>query len=120
MAALSEKQFLYLGLAAVAGVIVVGYLGKKAVGAAADVVTGTLTGNNAVTKDTPYEGAGVLGTLGAVTNAASGGTLQQIGESIGSKLFDWFGPKVDLNQGGQVIEGEYKVKQQLNNEKAYK
>lgn len=37
---------------------------------------------------TPYEGAGVLGTLGGTVNAASGGVLQSWSESLGGWLYD--------------------------------
>jgi len=45
-----------------------------------------------VNKGTPYEGAGVVGTLGNVVNQASGGTLADVGESIGGWLYDWLHP----------------------------
>lgn len=65
------------------------------------VVAGTVTGDNAVTRSatnaqgqptTAYVGAGVLGTAGAVTNAASGGTLASLGEWLGAKVYDWTHP----------------------------
>lgn len=116
MAALSDKQFIYLGGAVIGGLILLTWAGRKAVVAASDATVGAITGNNAITEGTPYQGAGILGTLGAVTNEASGGTLQKVGEYLGGKMFDWFGPKVG-DQGGQVIDADYKVLQQLNSEK---
>lgn len=50
-----------------------------------------------VNQGTPYAGAGVVGTLGNLTNQASGGVLSSLGEAIGGKLFDWFGPSYDPN-----------------------
>ena len=44
-----------------------------------------------INEDTPFEGAGVVGTLGNVTNQASGGILANIGSEIGlfgSKFFN--------------------------------
>lgn len=73
-----------------AGAVVAG------VGAAADATlttaTGVLTGNNVITQNansTAYQGAGVIGTLGAATDTVSGGLFSNIGQSIGSKIFDW-------------------------------
>lgn len=70
----------------------------QAVGATVDTAAGVLTGNNAITqnatnaageKTTSYEGAGVLGTLGASTNAILGGVPASIGEWIGGAIYDW-------------------------------
>lgn len=44
-----------------------------------------------VNKGTPYEGAGIPGTLGNLTNQALGGAPQAIGESIGGGLYSLFG-----------------------------
>jgi len=76
------KNALPIGLAVAAVLIVVAVIAKKAVGAAVDTAAGLATGNNALTRGTAYEGAGVLGTLGAATNAASGGVLARVGERI--------------------------------------
>lgn len=40
-----------------------------------------------VNKGTPYAGAGPVGTLGNLTNQASGGTLASLGEWIGGGLY---------------------------------
>lgn len=85
----------------IAGAVVglVYYAGRKVVTEAA----GLVTGNNAITQNqtnaggetvTAYQNAGILGTLGAVANSASGGILASAGESLGGWLFDKFGPKV--------------------------
>jgi hypothetical protein len=72
------------------------YLLKKAA-SVPDAVGGIFTGNNAITKNatnaagekvTAYEGAGILGTLGAATNAVSGGTLASLGQAIGGAVAD--------------------------------
>lgn len=76
------KNALPIGIAIAAVLVVVAVIARKAVGAAADTAAGLVTGENAITRGTAYEGAGVLGTLGAVANAASGGSLQTIGEKI--------------------------------------
>jgi hypothetical protein len=44
-----------------------------------------------INEGTPYEGAGVVGTLGHAADAVSGGNLSKWGEWLGGKLDDWFG-----------------------------
>lgn len=60
-------------------------------------VAGAVSGKNALTANaanadgsaqTAYYGAGPAGTLGAATNAASGGWLSSFGDWIGTKLGD--------------------------------
>ena len=72
--------------AVVVGVAVLGawYLSRKAGQVAASIVTG----ENELTAGTVYQGAGVLGTLGAGANAASGGKLEQWGGSFGSWMWE--------------------------------
>lgn len=69
---------------------------------AADAAAGIVSGDNVVTRNqTNYSGEttdayvnkGVLGTLGAATNSASGGIFATIGEKLGG----WFAP--DLPDG---------------------
>lgn len=89
MAVLSDKQFLVvLGVGAVAVAVVYTKLPK--------VVVGIVSGNNELTKDTEYEGLGILGTLGAFFNEASGGTLQELGSTIGTKTAELIHGKVDV------------------------
>jgi hypothetical protein len=87
-----EGQWVVLGLVAV---VVVYYIGKKVVGAAGhaagavvNTAAGAISGNNALTQGTAYQGAGILGTLGAAFNSASGGGLASIGEWLGGKVAD--------------------------------
>lgn len=70
---------------------------KRSAGAIVDTAGGILTGDNALTQNatdfqgarvTAYEGAGPLGTLGAATNAASGGILASLGGWIGSAAYN--------------------------------
>lgn len=81
-----------LPLALGAGVILfaVYFVLRKAVGdtvgAVASTAGGVVSGNNALTKDTAYEGRGILGTLGAAVNAATGGA----GEWAGERIASWF------------------------------
>src|SRR5581483_891681 len=96
-----EGQWVVLGLVAL---VVVYYVGKnvlgaagKAAGAAIDTGAGVLTGNNAVTQGTEYQGTGVLGTLGAATDKVSGGLFSSIGDTIGG----WFAPSYDPNAPAQ-------------------
>ena len=88
------------------GIVAIGavYLIKKAAtaaaaagGAAVNAAGGLITGNNPITAGatdasgnptTAYQGAGVLGTVGAATNAASGGMLASIGSWIGTTAYD--------------------------------
>ena len=99
MAVLTDKQFMYAGAAAVVGVLLLYAAGRKAVQAAVDTGKGIVTGDNAITKGTQYEGAGILGTLGATANELSGGTLEKLGGSLGTKVYDWLHPdEVTKNQ----------------------
>lgn len=89
---LSDKQFFIVGGTLLGGLILLTWAGKKAVDAAVDTGKGIATGNNALTKGTSYEGAGIVGTLGAAANEASGGFLEKLGSSIGGTLYDWIHP----------------------------
>ena len=89
MAAL-DKQTVYIAAGVLGVALVAAYLLKK-------TAAGMLTGNNALTQNakdangnpvTAYQNAGVLGTVGAATNAASGGVLASAGQWIGEKLFN--------------------------------
>ena len=99
LANLSKQNPVMLAGAALLVVAGVYFLSRKAVadvanaakdasGAVVDTVTGVATGNNALTKDTPYEGAGVLGTVGAATNNLLGGVPQRAGEYLGGWIYD--------------------------------
>lgn len=90
MAVLTDKQFYLVGGAAVVGVGLLIWLGKKGVEAAADTVEGVASGNNALTEGTPYEGAGILGTLGAGVNTLLGGVPESIGHSEALGDFVWW------------------------------
>lgn len=94
------------GVIALAGLVGIAYWvytkAKAEAAAAASAVAN-------VNKGTAYEGSGVVGTLGNAANQASGGVLQSIGESIGGKLFDWFGDTYDPN----AVPGSTR-KQQVN------
>jgi hypothetical protein len=78
------------GYALLIGVGVVAFIGltlflKKQAAAAANAIANVNAG-------TPYEGSGVVGTLGNAVNQASGGTLQTLGESIGGWVYELFNP----------------------------
>lgn len=108
MAKLSNETMVEVGAVIVVAVLAV-YLVKKAADVAGSAVQGAgglLTGNNGITAAatnmngdavTAYQGAGALGTLGAATNAVSGGTLASAGQWIGSKLYDIFNPTPPAN-----------------------
>lgn len=90
---------------AAAAVLIIGtlyFLARKTVKDVAEAGAGLVTGNNAITqnqtnlsgeKTAAYEGKGVAGTVGAATNAVSGGLFATIGEKIGGGLFSIFGAK---------------------------
>jgi len=92
-----EGQWVVLGLVAL---VVVYYVGKQLLGAAgkaAGAAGGLLSGNNALTQGTDYQGAGVAGTLGAAANSVSGGSLDSAGNSLGGWLYGLFNPAYDPN-----------------------
>lgn len=88
---LQKQNPLVLAGAAVLVIGAVYYLARKTISDTVDAAGGILSGDNALTKGTPYEGAGVAGTLGAGANAVTGGLLEKAGSFIGGKLYDWFG-----------------------------
>lgn len=67
---LSKQSPLMLAAGAALLLGVVYLIARKAIGAAAGAAGGLVSGNNAITEGTAYEGAGVLGTLGASINSA--------------------------------------------------
>lgn len=68
------------GIALLVGVVY--YLARKTVKDVADAAGGILSGDNALTEGTPYQGAGVLGTLGAAANSVLP-FLDDVGSWIG-------------------------------------
>lgn len=87
-----------LGLVAIAAFLVLKKTVSDVAGVVGDGVSGIAegiggiaTGHNTITAGTPYEGAGVFGTLGAGANDLSGGGLEAVGDWIGGTLYDWFG-----------------------------
>lgn len=83
----NDATLLALGIVAV---VVVYYIGKQVLTGAANVAGGVVSGNNALTQGTDYQGTGVLGTLGAATNSASGGFFDWLGNKIGGGAYDLF------------------------------
>lgn len=110
---LSKQSPLALAGGAALLLVVVYVVGKGALKGAA----GLVSGNNAITqnqtnaageKTTAYEGAGIVGTVGAVVNSASGGAGASFGESLGGWFYDLTHddplapPKIDVGgTGGQ-------------------
>lgn len=94
---MNTKNPFVVAIAAGAAVAVLAYVLKQYGKAAAEAAGGVVSGNNAITRGTPYAGAGVAGTVGAATNAASGGVLQRAGESLGGWLYGVFGDTYDPN-----------------------
>lgn len=104
IAYLSKQNPMHLAIAGIAVAAVVYFGARATVKEVANVVGGVVSGDNAITRNqtnadgetvTAYQGAGVLGTLGAAANSASGGVLASAGEKLGGWLFDVFGPKVE-------------------------
>lgn len=73
-----------VALAVGAGALLVYWFGRRAFDAVADI-----------NKGTPYEGAGVIGTLGNVTNAASGGALAEWGSAVGIGAYEYLNSERD-------------------------
>ena len=108
----SVAQWAAIGAGVVLGVLVLGRNAQRAAGQVIDTAGGIWTGDNAVTRAatnaagervTAYEGAGVLGTVGAATNAASGGVLASIGQWLGGKVYDWTNPDPLDAAGGRSV-----------------
>lgn len=92
--ALDNPLQLAFGIAVVLGVVYL--LGRSAIKETAGAVGGLVSGDNVITRGTPYQGAGIVGTLGAAANAASGGVLERAGSAIGGFLFDLFNEDANL------------------------
>lgn len=60
-------------------------------------VKGAATAVSNINQGTPYQGAGVVGTLGNLTNQASGGTLATLGSWLGGKLYSAINGEYDPN-----------------------
>jgi hypothetical protein len=88
---------LALAAAGAATAALVAYIVSRGLGKVAKEAGGLVTGDNALTRGTPYQGAGLPGTVGAATNAATGGVLESLGGWIGGKLYDVFGEDYDPN-----------------------
>ncbi len=98
--------YILLGVVGIVGFIVVknavagvanaaGDAVGKAVGAAGtlgdaviDTASNLGTGNTQTAHGTPYEGKGILGTLGAYTDALFGGGLSKFGGWLGGNVYD--------------------------------
>lgn len=90
------------GWAIAIGAVVIGiwWLGRQAKGAVVDGVKSTATAVSNINQGTPYEGAGVVGTLGHATDTISGGLFSSAGEWLGGKLYDLFGDDPAVNPSG--------------------
>lgn len=89
---LAKQNPFVLAAGAVLVIGVVYYLGRKTVADVASGVGGVVSGNNAITEGTAYEGAGILGTVGAAANAASGGFFETTGSKLGGWVYDLLHP----------------------------
>ncbi len=105
---------------AVIGGLAVLYLGYEALksftGKAVAAAGGVVSGNNVITQNqtdfsgtatTAYQGKGVLGTLGAAANSASGGIFASLGESIGSGLYNLLNPGSSQSSSGSSGSSNY-------------
>jgi hypothetical protein len=111
-----EGQWVALGLVAVT---VVYFIGRSVLKGAADAAVataqtagGVVSGNNALTAGTPYQGAGIAGTLGAVANTASGGLFESIGDWIADKVSPDYDPNAKT---GQATSQQQKQADVFNN-----
>jgi hypothetical protein len=95
-----------IGVGVVAVVILYTFF-KKEAQAVVEGVGGAVTGNNALTRGTPYEGAGVVGTLGAATNAATGGLLGRFGSWLGGAVFEATHSSVPLQSRKQATQDNF-------------
>lgn len=82
---LSKQSPLMLAAGAALLIGVAYFLARKTVKDVAGVAGGLVTGNNAITKDTPYEGQGVVGTLAGTINSALP-FLDNVGSWIGGLI----------------------------------
>jgi hypothetical protein len=105
---------LALGIAVVIGVVY--YVGRKVVTDVASTGASIVSGDNAITRGTPYQGAGILGTLGSAANTALGGVPQSVGERLGDWLFELTHKDYDPNEG--LTTGARIVKQGAANTQA--
>lgn len=95
-AAFAKVDPVKLAIGAVLVIGVVYFLGRKTIKDTADAVGGAaadiVTGNNAATRGTPYEGTGIFGTLGGAANKAVP-ILDDIGGWLGRTIYDWTHPE---------------------------
>ena len=88
---LGKQDPIKLALGAVIVIAAVYYLTRKTVTDVAQGAGGLVSGNNAITKSArtdAYQNAGIVGTLGAAADNASGGLLSKTGEALGSWTYD--------------------------------
>lgn len=92
-----------LGLVAIAAFVTIHAIlksdvqqGAKAIGSAAsatlDAASGFATGNLASAHGTPYEGAGIFGSIGLGVNSVLGGLPERAGNWIGEQLSPDYDP----------------------------
>jgi hypothetical protein len=89
-----------------AGIVVaiVYFVVKHAGAAAVETAVGAISGDNALTHGTPYQDKGIVGTVAAAANKASGGALQSIGEALGGWVYDVTHKAYDPNSGLQSAQ----------------
>lgn len=100
---------------AIAAAVVVGvvYFATRAVAKqAAAAVGGVVSGNNAITSGTVYQGAGIVATPAAIANSASGGLLESLGSWLGGKVYDLTHDEYDPNAG--MLKAPNTVRQGAN------
>lgn len=90
IANLGKQDPIKLAFGAVIVIAFVYYLTRKTVSDVVEGAGGIVSGNNALTKGTVYEGGGVLfGTVGAAVNSATGGAGVAVGEKLGNWAYDF-------------------------------
>lgn len=88
LGAVAIVGFVVVKNALAAGVSQVASAAGTAGTAVLDTASGIATGNLASAQGTPYQGFGILGTLGLATDKLFGGGLSAFGGWIGSKVYD--------------------------------
>lgn len=76
-------QGIGIAIAIGAGALAVWWLLSKGGKAASDAVKAV----GSINEGTPYEGGGVVGTIGHATDAVSGGVLSNFGSWLGTEVF---------------------------------
>lgn len=104
--ALDNPVQLALGACLVIGVVY--WIGRKTLTDAASATAGLVTGNNAITAGTAYEGKGIAGTVGGAVDKAGGGLFSTIGGWLGGKIYEVSHPEWN---GGGLVQDQQRLRE---------